>query len=107
MLALKPPPCNRFFKNKPVADRRAIFIKPCAQQRGGGPIQRQIFNARPLMSRYVTQKIPTARISLWSMSIWANSQTGRKEAIPRHNEIKKYLARSICRNLSVPVPPGD
>ena len=30
-----------------------------------------------------------------------------KEAIPRHNEIKKYLARSICRNLSVPVPPGN
>lgn len=26
---------------------------------------------------------------------------------PRHNEIKKFLARSICRNLSVPVPPGD
>jgi mRNA interferase HicA len=42
-----------------------------------------------------------------SHSIWANPQTGRKEAIPRHNEIKKHLARSICRHLSVPVPPGD
>ena len=42
-----------------------------------------------------------------SHSIWSNPQTGRKEAIPRHNEIKKGLARSICRNLSVPVPPGD
>jgi mRNA interferase HicA len=41
-----------------------------------------------------------------SHSIWSNSRTGRKEAIPRHNEIKKFLARSICRNLSVPVPPG-
>jgi len=40
-------------------------------------------------------------------SIWSNPQTGRKEAVPRHNEIKKLLARSICRNLSVPVPPGD
>jgi mRNA interferase HicA len=40
-------------------------------------------------------------------SIWTNPKTGRKEAIPRHNEIKKGLARSICRNLSVPVPPGD
>ncbi len=39
-------------------------------------------------------------------SIWSNPQTGRKEAIPRHNAIKKYLARSICRNLSVPVPTG-
>ena len=42
-----------------------------------------------------------------SHSIWSNPQTGRKEAVPRHNEIKKFLARSICRNLSVPVPPGD
>lgn len=42
-----------------------------------------------------------------SHSIWQNPQTGRKEAIPRHNEIKKHLARSICRNLSVPVPPGN
>jgi len=39
-------------------------------------------------------------------SIWCNPQTGCKEAVPRHNEIKKLLARSICRNLSVPVPPG-
>ncbi len=42
-----------------------------------------------------------------SHSIWINPQTGRKEAIPRHNEIKKFLAQSICRNLSVPVPPGN
>ncbi|MCG3149469.1 MAG: hypothetical protein PCFJNLEI_02931 [Verrucomicrobiae bacterium] len=42
-----------------------------------------------------------------SHSIWSNPQTGRKEAIPRHNEIKKFLARSICRNLSVPVPTGN
>jgi mRNA interferase HicA len=40
-------------------------------------------------------------------SIWTNPQTARKEAIPRHNEIKKHLARSICRNLSVPPPMGD
>jgi predicted RNA binding protein YcfA (HicA-like mRNA interferase family) len=42
-----------------------------------------------------------------SHSIWKNPQTGRKEAIPRHTEIKKFLARSICRNLSVPSPPGN
>jgi mRNA interferase HicA len=42
-----------------------------------------------------------------SHSIWSNPQTGRKESIPRPNEIKKYLARSICRNLSIPCPPGD
>jgi predicted RNA binding protein YcfA (HicA-like mRNA interferase family) len=42
-----------------------------------------------------------------SHSIWSNPQTGRKEAIPRHNEIKKHLSRSICRNLSVPLPTGS
>jgi predicted RNA binding protein YcfA (HicA-like mRNA interferase family) len=42
-----------------------------------------------------------------SHSIWTNPQTRRKEAIPRHNEIKRHLARSICRNLSVPPPAGD
>lgn len=42
-----------------------------------------------------------------SHSIWRNPQTGRKEAVPRHNEIKKHLARSICRNLSLPIPPSD
>jgi mRNA interferase HicA len=42
-----------------------------------------------------------------SHSIWQNPQTGRKEAVPRHTEIKKFLARSICKNLSVPVPPGN
>ena len=34
-------------------------------------------------------------------------ETEREEAIPRHNDIKKHLARSICRHLSVAVPPGD
>jgi mRNA interferase HicA len=42
-----------------------------------------------------------------SHSIWTNPQTRRKESIPRHSEIKKHLARSICRNLSVPPPAGD
>jgi predicted RNA binding protein YcfA (HicA-like mRNA interferase family) len=40
-------------------------------------------------------------------SIWTNPQTGRREAVPRHNDIKKHLARSICRHLSVPLPAGD
>jgi predicted RNA binding protein YcfA (HicA-like mRNA interferase family) len=42
-----------------------------------------------------------------SHSIYTNPQTGRKESVPRHTEIKKHLARSICRRLSVPIPPGD
>jgi predicted RNA binding protein YcfA (HicA-like mRNA interferase family) len=42
-----------------------------------------------------------------SHSIRSNPHTGRREAIPRHNEIKKHLARSICRHLSIPIPSGD
>jgi predicted RNase H-like HicB family nuclease len=37
-------------------------------------------------------------------------ETEREEVFrldPRHHEIKKRLAHSICRNLSVAVPPGD
>jgi mRNA interferase HicA len=39
-------------------------------------------------------------------SVWVNPATDRKEAIPRHSEIKKHLARSICRNLSLEIPKG-
>jgi hypothetical protein len=42
-----------------------------------------------------------------SHSIWTNPHTQRKEAIPRHSDIKKHLAHSICRHLSVPIPSGD
>ncbi len=41
-----------------------------------------------------------------SHSIWTNPATQRKEAVPRHSEIKRHLARSICRNLSIEVPKG-
>lgn len=40
-------------------------------------------------------------------SIWQNPMTGRREAIPRHPEIKRQLARAICRNLSVDPPTGE
>jgi hypothetical protein len=40
-------------------------------------------------------------------SLQCNRKGAERETIPRHNEIKKFLARSICRDLSVPVPPGD
>jgi mRNA interferase HicA len=40
-------------------------------------------------------------------SIWQNPVTGRKEAIPRHPELKRQLARAICRNLSVDLPVGE
>ncbi len=37
-------------------------------------------------------------------SVWVNPTTGHKEAIPRHTEIDRFLARKICRMLSVPDP---
>jgi mRNA interferase HicA len=42
-----------------------------------------------------------------SHSIWMNPHTGRKEAVPRHTEVKKHLAKKICRSLSVEPPLGD
>jgi mRNA interferase HicA len=41
-----------------------------------------------------------------SHSVYVNPATGKKEAIPRHAEIKKHLSRSICRGLGVPEPKG-
>ena len=35
-------------------------------------------------------------------SLWCNPQTGQVEAIPRHTEISKVLAKKICHGLSVP-----
>ena len=35
-------------------------------------------------------------------SIWINPETGDKDGVPRHSEIKEVLARKICRALSVP-----
>lgn len=31
-----------------------------------------------------------------SHSIWKNPATGEIQAVPRHREIKKFTARSIC-----------
>ena len=35
-----------------------------------------------------------------SHSLWINPQTGVIEAIPRHTEIKEFLAKKILRNLN-------
>jgi mRNA interferase HicA len=39
-------------------------------------------------------------------SLWINPATDAVEAVPRHAEIGKYLARKICRQLEVPEPRG-
>ncbi|MGI8965482.1 MAG: type II toxin-antitoxin system HicA family toxin [Limisphaerales bacterium] len=37
-------------------------------------------------------------------SIWRNAKTGEIQPIPRHVEIDFFLAKKICRKLSVSVP---
>jgi mRNA interferase HicA len=32
-------------------------------------------------------------------SLWINPKTGAVEAVPRHREIKEFLARKILKNL--------
>ena len=38
-----------------------------------------------------------------SHSIWINPATGDFDYVPRHTEIKNYMARKICRKLLIPV----
>ena len=35
--------------------------------------------------------------------MWTNPRTGEVDYVPRHNEIRNGTARSICRNLSIPI----
>ncbi len=37
---------------------------------------------------------------------WENSATGERTTVPRHRKIKTPTARGICRQLSMPLPPG-
>ncbi len=36
-----------------------------------------------------------------SHSLWLNPQTGVVEAVPRHTEIKEFLAKKILKSLNV------
>lgn len=37
-------------------------------------------------------------------SVFINTDTSRKVAIPRHPEINDYLVKEICKALGVPYP---
>jgi mRNA interferase HicA len=39
-------------------------------------------------------------------SVYTNPANGVRDALPRHSEIKRHLARSICRRLGIEVPKG-
>jgi mRNA interferase HicA len=38
-------------------------------------------------------------------SVYVNRATKKASTVPRHNEIKEFLAMKICRDLEIP-PPG-
>ena len=37
-------------------------------------------------------------------SIWQNKQTGEMTAVPRHNEIKEFMAHKIFKDLGIVEP---
>jgi hypothetical protein len=37
-------------------------------------------------------------------SIWKNRLSGEMTTVPRHNEIKEFLARKICKDLGIDEP---
>lgn len=37
-------------------------------------------------------------------SIWRNIRLGNMTAVPRHNEIKEFMARKICKDLDIEMP---
>lgn len=39
-----------------------------------------------------------------SHTLYVHAASGRVSALPRHREIKDFLARKICRDLDVPAP---
>ncbi|MDQ3063144.1 MAG: type II toxin-antitoxin system HicA family toxin [Acidobacteriota bacterium] len=39
-----------------------------------------------------------------SHSIWENPKSGKRTAVPRHNEVTEYTAIKICKQLDIPNP---
>ncbi len=37
-------------------------------------------------------------------TIFTNADATRKTAVPRHSEIKPFLVRKICKDVSIPAP---
>ena len=37
-------------------------------------------------------------------SVWRNIRLGNMAAVPRHNEIKEFMARKICKDLDIEKP---
>lgn len=39
-----------------------------------------------------------------SHSVYVHSVTRKVSTVPRHREIKEFLARKICKDLEIPTP---
>jgi predicted RNA binding protein YcfA (HicA-like mRNA interferase family) len=39
-------------------------------------------------------------------SVYMNPRMRKASSVPRHREINELLARKICRDLEVPLPPA-
>jgi mRNA interferase HicA len=37
-------------------------------------------------------------------SWWGNPAKNRRSSVPKHNEVNKFLARKICKDLEIPPP---
>ncbi|HRX59730.1 MAG TPA: addiction module toxin, HicA family [Candidatus Competibacter sp.] len=37
-------------------------------------------------------------------SIWKNTNNGEMTAVPRHSEIKEFMAHKICKDLKIQLP---
>ncbi len=39
-------------------------------------------------------------------AIWWNPKNGLRTAVPRHPTVYKGIARKVCKELEIPLPPG-
>ena len=39
-----------------------------------------------------------------SHTLWKNPANGKVAPVPRHREVKENTARSVCRQLEIPLP---
>ena len=65
---------------------------------GGVVIYEQVFTERPDALKSLSQE--------WLEKVPFAAAECARETVPRHSEIKRRLARSICRRLGIDAPKG-
>ncbi len=59
---------------------------------------------RSLLIRYLVGKSCALYREGGRHSVYVNTKTSRKVAIPRHPEINDILVKEICKTLGIPYP---